>query len=265
MANSPKRDAAKALYTAIELVLHKECDKYVGDAKNVFRYHVQRHTAKLLPKLAKAAGMYQSEKDIRIGDKLIHEAFGHGTVTEVFDDGFIAVDFAKAGPKKFVAKLAITKITRTKQGAILSAAVNPSSSRKEPQTVFEWRKGPNARKPVNPDKKTRFWKYPCGGAGCQNIISKMSRSGFCRSCSYSCARSPVQAIRDEAARLGRELTRVERLAVHRRDRLARGLCPECCMEPVKPGYYRCVYCLVATASRKRRRNKRQPSLPVAVK
>jgi hypothetical protein len=117
MANSPKRDAAKALYLAIELVLHKECDKYTGDAKNVFRYHVQRHTAKLMPKLAKAAGMYVNEKDIRVGDKLTHEAFGHGVVTEVFDDGFIAVDFTKAGPKKFVAKLALEKITRVKQGA----------------------------------------------------------------------------------------------------------------------------------------------------
>ena len=64
MATSPKRDAAKALYNAIELVLHKECEKYTGEAKNAFRYHVQRHTAKLLPKLAKAAGMYTSEKDI---------------------------------------------------------------------------------------------------------------------------------------------------------------------------------------------------------
>jgi hypothetical protein len=117
MANSPKRDAAKALYLAIELVLHKECDKYTGDAKNVFRYHVQRHTAKLMPKLAKAAGMYANEKDIRVGDKLIHEAFGHGVVKEVYDDGFIAVDFTKAGPKKFVAKLALAKITRTKQGS----------------------------------------------------------------------------------------------------------------------------------------------------
>ena len=116
MATSPKRDAAKALYNAIELVLHKECEKYTGEAKNAFRYHVQRHTAKLLPKLAKAAGMYTSEKDIRVGDKLLHEAFGHGTVREVYDDGFIAVEFTKGGLRKFVAKLALNKITRTKQG-----------------------------------------------------------------------------------------------------------------------------------------------------
>ena len=131
--------------------------------------------------------------------------------------------------------------------------------------MFEWRKGPDARKPVNPDKKSIFWKYPCGNPECTSLVSRESKTGLCRVCVFSSKNSTSPAVVAETSRLGHSLTPLEAKAIRRKEYLSKGICPDCRREPVSPGKARCISCLGLNAIRKRRATEARKALlkPVA--
>jgi transcription elongation factor GreA-like protein len=112
VALSPRQQAAKDLYAAIEYVeaqaLHNITDQHkLKRYQNCFRKIVLH----LIPRLRKMSGMYASNLDIRKGDYVHHDKFGKGKITGR-DEQAVTIKFKDGKESVFVLAYALTKLRR---------------------------------------------------------------------------------------------------------------------------------------------------------